>query len=35
MNGTESLEIGRNILGWPKGSFSFFHKMALVAFGCL
>ena len=25
----------RNVLGWPKDAFSFFHKMALVALSCL
>ena len=23
------------VLGWPKGSFCFFHKMVLVALSCL
>ena len=25
----------QQILGWPKGSFGFFRKMALVALSCL
>ena len=32
---SKGIGMEKDALGWPKGSFGFFHKMALVALSCL